>query len=202
MDTSAKYGHQAAGWSEAAYADPVRYLAHRAALVRTLGAVLKPGDRVLDLACGDGGLADFLPGLRYLGADGSPEMVAAARARGVEAVEADLNEYVPQEPVQATTLFRALYYAADRRAFFGRVASYTETKLVFDLNPRQYPPAEVEADLRAAGFARIVTRPFFVPQTRPLPGAAVRGLVALERAPVVAPLLLRRRFTLLVAALP
>jgi hypothetical protein len=101
--------------------------------------------------------------------------------------------------VQATTLFRALYYAADRRAFFRHVASYTESKLVFDLNPRQYPQDEVEADLRAAGFARIVTRPFFVPQTRS--PAGVRLLVALERAPVIAPLLLRRRFTLLVAAL-
>jgi SAM-dependent methyltransferase len=201
MDTSAKYGTKAAGWSEAAYADAARYLAHRAELVRTLGAELQPGDRVLDLACGDGGLADFLPGLRYIGADGSAEMVAAARARGVDAVEADLNAYVPPEPVQATTLFRALYYAADRRAFFRHVASYTETKLVFDLNPRQYAQAEVEADLHAAGFARVATRPFFVPQTRALPGAAVRGLVALERTPVVAPLLLRQRFTILVAAL-
>jgi SAM-dependent methyltransferase len=193
-----KYGPQAAGWSDQAYADPARYLAHRAELVRTLGVELRTGDRLLDLACGDGGFADFLPGIHYLGADGSAEMVAAARARGVDAVQADLNTYVPPEAVQATTLFRALYYAADRRAFFRHVASYTETKLVFDLNPRQYPQGEVEADLRAAGFARVVTRPFFVPQTQSLPG--MRLLVGLERAPVVASLLLRRRFTLLVAA--
>ena len=200
MDTSAKYGHQAAGWSEAAYADPVRYLAHRAALVRTLGAVLKPGDRVLDLACGDGGLADFLPGLRYLGADGSPEMVAAARARGVEAVEADLNEYVPQEPVQATTLFRALYYAADRRAFFGLVASYTETKLVFDLNPRQYRFEDVRADLAAAGLTRVELRPFFSPQRVALPGPLAGAFRAAERSGPLARLALRLRFSYTVAA--
>lgn len=53
-------------------------------------------------------------------------MAAAARRRGVDAVEADLNDYDPPEPVAATTLFRALYYAADRREFFRRAAGYTE----------------------------------------------------------------------------
>ena len=55
-------------------------------------------------------------------------------------------------PVAATTVFRAIYYARDRRAFFARVAAFTEKKLVFDLNPRQYRPDDVVADLRAAGL--------------------------------------------------
>jgi len=43
-------------------------------------------------------------------------------------------------------------------------------------------------------------RPFLVPQTRRLPGAAVRLAIAAETTPL-ARLALRRRFTYLVAAL-
>src|ERR671938_107407 len=104
---SEKYAPQAEDWTEAAYADARAYLAHRAELIRTLGPALEPGDSVLDLACGDGGLAEHLRGLRYLGVDASPEMVAAARRRGRDVVLGDLNDYQPPEPVAATTCFRA-----------------------------------------------------------------------------------------------
>lgn len=191
-----KYSEKAEGWSDSAYADARSYLAHRAELVRTLGPELRPGDTVLDLACGDGGLADFLPQQRYVGVDASPDMIAAGRARGREIVEADLNEFAPTEPVAATTIFRAIYYAADRRALLERIAGYTSRKLVFDLNPRQYRLADVRADLEGAGFDRLVTHPFFVPQTRaPLP-----GLQLLERSGPIANAILRFRFTLICAA--
>lgn len=190
----------AQSWSERAYADSRTYLAARADLVRTLGPPLVPGDVVLDLACGDGGLAAFLPEQRYLGVDGSPEMIAAAHARGVEAVHADLNEYVPPEPVAATTIFRAIYYARDRRALLERIAGYTSKKLVFDLNPRQYRLVDVQADLRAEGFDRLDARPFFVPQTRSLPAPVLAALRALEHVEPVATLVLRTRFTLICAA--
>ncbi len=195
-----KYAHAAEGWSDDAYADASAYLARRAELVRTLGPALAPGDTVLDLACGDGGLADFLPEQRYAGVDASPEMVEAARRRGRNVVQADLNDYLPNDRVQATTIFRAIYYAHDRRALLARIAGYTETKLVFDLNPRQYRLADVRADLRAAGFDRLVLRPFFVPQTRALPRPVALLLRALERSGPPARLLLRARFTYLCAA--
>jgi SAM-dependent methyltransferase len=190
-----KYAGSAQGWSEGQYADARAYLTHRAELIRTLGPPLRPGDTVLDLACGDGGLADFLPGLCYVGVDASEEMVAAGTSRGRTIVRADLNDFEPPEPVQATTIFRAVYYARDRRALFTRIRSYTERKLVFDLNPRQYRLDDVRADVHAAGFARLDTRPFFVPQTR-----AVPLLTLLERSGPLARLLLRYRFTLLCAA--
>lgn len=195
-----KYAPQAASWSDTAYADPAPYLEHRARLVVELGPRLEQGETVLDLACGDGGLARFLPGQRYRGVDASEEMVEAARGRGVDATRADLNDYEPPEPVAATTIFRAIYYARDRRAFFARVAGYTERKLVFDLNPRQYRLDEVAADLRGAGFDGLALRPFFVPQTVGLPRPALRALLALERSGPLARLLLRARFTWLVAA--
>jgi hypothetical protein len=200
-----QYARQADTWTERAYADARAYLEHRAELVVDLGPRLELGDEILDLACGDAGLGELLleRGLRYRGVDSTPEMVEAARSRlGAHAtVElGDLNEYVPPEPVAATTVFRAIYYAHDRAAFFRHAARFTEKKLVFDLNPRQYRLEEVLADLEAAGFARTTLRPFFVPQTVALPrpvGALAR---ALERSGPLARLALRYRFTYLVAA--
>ena len=204
-DTTAKYGPAAARWSDEAYADAASYLGHRADLVVALGPTLRPGERVLDLACGDGGFGDFVlaRGLGYLGVDASAAMVEAARRRlgGRAPVElADLNDYAPPEPVAATTCFRAIYYARDRRAFFARVAGYTERKLVFDLNPRQYRLDDVRADLRAAGFDALALRPFFAPQ-RLAPPAPLRALLhAAERTGPLARLALRFRFSYLCAA--
>jgi SAM-dependent methyltransferase len=200
-----QYARKAARWSDAEYADARAYLDHRAELIATLGAELEPGDEVLDLACGDGGLGAFLVarGLRYRGVDAEPAMVAAARARlggGVVVEEGDLNDYAPPDAVAATTVFRAIYYSSDRAAFFTQVAAFTERKLVFDLNPRQYRIEDVLADLDAAGFGRVVLRPFFVPQTRRLPGPVVGLAKVAERSGPLARLVLRARFTYVVAA--
>lgn len=205
MSKDDQYARQAGDWTERAYADATAYLAHRADLIATLGPRLELGDEVLDLACGDGGLGDLLlaRGLRYRGVDTTPEMVAEARRRLGEhaSVEiGDLNEYIPPGPVAATTVFRAIYYARDRRAFFHHVAAFTEKKLVFDLNPRQYRPDNVVADLRAAGFDQVLFRPFFVPQTVALPRVVATAAKALERSGPLARLALRARFTYLVAA--
>jgi hypothetical protein len=102
--------------------------------------------------------------------------------------------------VAATTVFRAIYYVRDRRAFFDHAATYTETKLVFDLNPRQYSVDEVVADLHAAGFEHLALRPFFVPQTVALPRPVLAVAKTLERSGPLARLALRKRFTYLVAA--
>ena len=92
----------------------------------------------------------------------------------------DLNEYVPPARVAATTVFRAIYYATDRRAFFRHVAAFTEKKLVFDLNPRQYRLDDVLGDLRAAGLPEVALRPFFMPQTVALPRPAAAVARSLE----------------------
>jgi trans-aconitate methyltransferase len=72
--------------------DAGRYAAH-ARFVTDLGApvveLLAPraGERILDLGCGDGPLTARLAalGCRVTGVDGSPAMVAAARALGLDA---------------------------------------------------------------------------------------------------------------------
>jgi SAM-dependent methyltransferase len=200
-----QYARQAREWTETAYADAGAYLRHRAKLIATLGPELEPGDVVLDLACGDGGLGELLleRGLRYHGVDSEPAMAAEARRRlgSRAAVEVgDLNHFTPLEPVAVATVFRAIYYAHDRRAFFDHVVAFTEKKLVFDLNPRQYRVEDVLADLRRAGLESIALRPFFVPQTVSLPRAATAVASALERSGPLARIVLRFRFTYVVAA--
>ncbi len=72
--------------------DPQRYL-ERARFVPELGMLVlellapRAGERVLDLGCGDGLLGRELAdrGCSVVGVDASPEMVAAARARGLDA---------------------------------------------------------------------------------------------------------------------
>jgi SAM-dependent methyltransferase len=205
LSTATKYDRQAGRWSEDSYADAAQYLSRRAALIASLGPGLLPGDTVLDLACGDAGLAEPLLslGLRYLGVDASEEMVAAARRRlrgRAEVVHADLNDYEPGKAVAATTCFRAIYYARERGEFFRRAAGFTEKKLVFDLNPRQYRLDDVLAELGAAGFTCIDRRPFFTPQTVALPRPLAIALRAAERIAPLARLALRSRFTYVVAA--
>jgi len=204
-DKEEQYARQAAGWSDLQYADAGAYLEHRARIVAGLGPTLASGDEVLDLACGDGGFGErlLLLGLRYRGVDATVEMVTAAERRlaGRAPVElGDLNQYAPPAPVAATTVFRAIYYATDRRAFFRRAASYTTRKLVFDLNPRQYALEDVVEDLRAAGLPRVSLRPFFVPQTRAVPAPVGALLRAAERSGPFARFALRYRFTYVVAA--
>jgi SAM-dependent methyltransferase len=72
--------------------DPAVY-ARNARFVSDLGAPLlemlapRPGERILDLGCGDGALTEKLVsfGCTVVGVDASPEQVEAARARGLDA---------------------------------------------------------------------------------------------------------------------
>lgn len=203
--TTSKYDPYADRWTEEAYADPDAYLAHRAELIVSLGTPLEAGDTVLDLACGDAGLAEPLLacGLRYVGIDLSAPMVEAARrrvGRRAEIEVSDLNTYTPPVPVAATTCFRAIYYTQDRAAFFSRVAGFTEKKLVLDLNPRQYRVADVVRELERAGFGSVALHPFFAPQRVGLPRALAAALRAAERSGPLARTLLRFRFSYLCAA--
>ena len=76
--------------------DPERY-ARNARFVADLGAPLvellapQSGETILDLGCGDGALTETLVarGAAVVGVDGSAEQVAAARARGLDARQAD-----------------------------------------------------------------------------------------------------------------
>ncbi|MGA2207330.1 MAG: methyltransferase domain-containing protein [Terracidiphilus sp.] len=72
--------------------NPETYARDAAFVPELAGGVLEwlaaqPGERILDLGCGDGQLTQRIAatGASVVGIDASPEMVAAARARGVKA---------------------------------------------------------------------------------------------------------------------
>jgi len=77
-------------WSGQGYARHARFVA---TLGRPLLALLgpRPGERVLDLGCGDGALTAELAaaGVDVVGFDASPELAAVARARGLAVVQGD-----------------------------------------------------------------------------------------------------------------
>src|SRR5450631_3266616 len=75
-------------WDTAAYAATGRFVADLAGPVVQLLAP-RPGEAILDLGCGDGALTERIAatGAVMTGADASPAMVAAARARGLNVVE-------------------------------------------------------------------------------------------------------------------
>ena len=78
--------------------NPEQYAAH-ARFVSDLGAPVvelldpRPGERVLDVGCGDGALTEKLvaAGCRVVAIDASPDQVRAARDRGLDARVADVT---------------------------------------------------------------------------------------------------------------
>lgn len=101
-----------------------------AGFVATLGAPLldllapKPGERVLDLGCGDGTLTLRLQeaGCDVLGVDSSPDQVAAARARGLRAEVADGHALPFQAQFDAVFSNAALHWMLDPAAVLAGVA--------------------------------------------------------------------------------
>ncbi len=76
----------AQNWNARRYADNARFVTDLGMPVVELLAP-RPGERVLDLGCGDGPLTAKLAalGCSVVGIDGSPQMIAAARALGLDA---------------------------------------------------------------------------------------------------------------------
>lgn len=87
---AATRGETAGGWNAQDYGRNARFVADLAAsLVDWLDP--QPGERILDLGCGDGAMTARLVarGAEVLGVDSSPAFVSAARERGINAVAGD-----------------------------------------------------------------------------------------------------------------
>jgi trans-aconitate methyltransferase len=112
-------------WDPANYERHARFVAELGAPVLDLLAP-KPGEAVLDLGCGDGALTERIAaaGAVVRGCDASPELVEAARARGLQVDCVDGH---------------ALAYAAQFDAVFSNAALHWMTR-----------PAEVAAGVRRA----------------------------------------------------
>jgi trans-aconitate methyltransferase len=100
-----------------------------AAFVPALGASLlarldaRPGERVLDLGCGDGTLTGEIAatGAAVVGVDSSPQMVAAAVQRGIDARVMDATALAFEEEFDAVFSNAVLHWIRDADAVLARV---------------------------------------------------------------------------------
>lgn len=118
----------ASRWSAADYA-------RHAAFVPALGAAAlellapRPGELILDIGCGDGALTERIvqAGARAIGLDASPDMVEAARKRGIDAFIADAQALDLENQVERFGQFdaafsnAALHWMLDQDAVAGGV---------------------------------------------------------------------------------
>lgn len=76
----------------------------------------RPGERILDVGCGDGTLTERIAdrGATVLGIDNSPDMVAAARAKGIDAVLMDAAEMRFQAEFDAAFSNATLHWVLEK----------------------------------------------------------------------------------------
>lgn len=104
--------------------------AHHAAFVPALGAPLldrldpKPGERILDLGCGDGTLTSQIAarGATVVGVDASASMIAAAIARGIDARHLRAEELPFTREFDAVFSNAVLHWIKDAEGAAGAVA--------------------------------------------------------------------------------
>lgn len=104
-------------WSAAKYEENGRFVATLAGDVLTLLAS-RPGERVLDLGCGDGFLSAQIrdAGATVVGADSSPVMIEAAAARGMDAHVLDAQRLPFRNEFDAVFSNAALHWMPDQHA--------------------------------------------------------------------------------------
>jgi SAM-dependent methyltransferase len=174
--TAGKFSAISRGWSEREYRDPSGFMRRRAALVRGWGTVLRPGDRVLELGCGDGTLSCMLAseGFDVTGVDISPGMIEEAKRRAERESStarfevADSDALKACEPFDAVVSFMGAFftYTESPSEFLSRVAPLVRKKVIVDWNFRS--PCTVEEAARAleqAGLCNVEWRPWLVPHT-------------------------------------
>jgi SAM-dependent methyltransferase len=174
--TAGKFSALSRGWSEREYKDPSGFMRRRAALVRGWGTTLRPGDRVLELGCGDGALSCMLAseGFDVTGVDISEGMIEEARRRAERESStarfevADSDALNAGEPFDAVVSFMSAFftYTENPSEFLARVAPLVRKKVIVDWNFRS--PTTFEDAARAlndAGLRGVEWRPWFVPHT-------------------------------------
>jgi trans-aconitate methyltransferase len=104
-------------WNPDRYAEHGRFVSDLAAPVIDLLAPL-PGERVLDIGCGDGALTAKIAarGAEVVGVDTSEEMVKAARGRGVDARVLSAEKLEFDSEFDAVFSNAALHWMSDQDA--------------------------------------------------------------------------------------
>ncbi len=115
--------------------DPTQYLTFgnerlQPALDLLARVPLETPDTMVDLGCGAGNVTKFLqgrwPNAHITGIDGSPEMLERARteAPDIEWVQADMNDWRPDVPVDLIYSNAALHWLDDHSGLFPRLMTY------------------------------------------------------------------------------
>ncbi len=107
------------GWDARLYGEHGRFVGELGAPVVALLAP-RQGEDILDIGCGDGFLSRRIAdaGARVVGIDASPDMVAAARAAGIDAHVADAQRLAYQAAFDAAFSNAALHWMPDLDAVF------------------------------------------------------------------------------------
>jgi trans-aconitate methyltransferase len=109
-------------WSAERYAETANFVPALGAPVLELLAPL-PGERILDLGCGDGVLTEKIAaaGATVVAVDAGPDMIAAARARGIDARVMDGQKLVFTGEFDAVFSNAALHWMRDQEAVLAGV---------------------------------------------------------------------------------
>ena len=109
-------------WSAERYAETAHFVPALGAPVLELLAPL-PGERILDLGCGDGVLTEKIvaAGATVVAVDAGPDMIAAARARGIDARVMDGQKLAFTGGFDAVFSNAALHWMRDQEAVLAGV---------------------------------------------------------------------------------
>ncbi len=101
-------------WSASSYQTHARFVSDLSGAVMEWLAP-QPGERILDLGCGDGVIAADLKarGVAVIGVDSSPDFIAAAQARGIDARLADGQKLTFDRDFDAVFSNAALHWMTD-----------------------------------------------------------------------------------------
>jgi trans-aconitate methyltransferase len=109
-------------WSAERYAETAHFVPALGAPVLELLAP-SPGEHILDLGCGDGVLTQKIvaTGAAVIAVDAGPDMVAAARARGIDARVMDGQKLTFGGEFDAVFSNAALHWMGDQQSVLGGV---------------------------------------------------------------------------------
>src|SRR5205807_9106260 len=109
-------------WSAERYAETAHFVPALGAPVLELLAPAA-GERILDLGCGDGVLTEKIAaaGATVVAVDAGPDMIAAARARGLDARVVDGQKLTFSNEFDAVFSNAALHWMRDQRAVLAGV---------------------------------------------------------------------------------
>lgn len=158
--------------------DPDRY-ARNARFVADLGSPLidlldpQSGERILDLGCGDGALTETLAarGVKVVGVDASPDQIAAAKKRGLDAQMMDGRQLRFSQEFDAVISNAALHWMGPSAPVLNGIARALKPhgRLVVEMGGHGNVVAIVDAltaVLAHRGIDAAVCNPWFFPNEK------------------------------------